>query len=132
MYGVFVFQTQFLIQEFGNLLGKPNFVSTLCYAIDNPLHHQKVRFCFKPRLLNVLLVIMFFLFMYFILLAFFWFCFVIFGGKIHSWIFLTYRFIVNKYIPSYFWQFQTFHGMCFVVIKKMLCSLKHASSNQLC
>lgn len=34
-------QTQFLIQEFGNLLGKPNFVSTLCYAIDNPLHHQK-------------------------------------------------------------------------------------------
>ncbi|KAK3085676.1 hypothetical protein FSP39_006989 [Pinctada imbricata] len=34
-------QTQFLIQEFNNLLGKPNFVSTLCYAIDNPLHHQK-------------------------------------------------------------------------------------------
>ncbi|XP_056008647.1 CCR4-NOT transcription complex subunit 1-like isoform X3 [Ostrea edulis] len=34
-------QTQFLIQEFGSLLGKPNLVSTLCYAIDNPLHHQK-------------------------------------------------------------------------------------------
>lgn len=77
----FFFQTQFLIQEFGNLLGKPNFVSTLCYAIDNPLHHQKVRFCFKPRLLNVLLVIMLFLFMYFIGFFFFWFCFVIFAGK---------------------------------------------------
>ncbi|KAL3860717.1 hypothetical protein ACJMK2_010802 [Sinanodonta woodiana] len=34
-------QTQFLIQECGYLLSKPNFVSTLCYAIDNPLHHQK-------------------------------------------------------------------------------------------
>lgn len=34
-------QTQFLIQECGTLLSKPNFVSTLCYAIDFPLHHQK-------------------------------------------------------------------------------------------
>ncbi|XP_046333509.2 CCR4-NOT transcription complex subunit 1-like isoform X5 [Haliotis rufescens] len=37
----FPFQTQFLIQECGSLFSKSNFVSTLCYAIDNPLHHQK-------------------------------------------------------------------------------------------
>ena len=37
-----VFQTQFLIQECTALLSKPNFISTLCYAIDCPLHHQKV------------------------------------------------------------------------------------------
>ena len=36
------FQTQFLIQECSTLLSKPNFVSTLCNAIDHPLHHQKV------------------------------------------------------------------------------------------
>ncbi|WAR11775.1 CNOT1-like protein [Mya arenaria] len=33
--------TQFLIQECTSLLSKPNFVSTLCFAIDSPLHHQK-------------------------------------------------------------------------------------------
>uniref|UniRef100_A0A8C5HTK1 CCR4-NOT transcription complex subunit 1 n=1 Tax=Gouania willdenowi TaxID=441366 RepID=A0A8C5HTK1_GOUWI len=36
-------QTQFLIQECALLISKPNFISTLCYAIDNPLHYQKVR-----------------------------------------------------------------------------------------
>lgn len=34
-------QTQFLIQECSSLLSKPNFVSTLCFAIESPLHHQK-------------------------------------------------------------------------------------------
>uniref|UniRef100_A0A8C1IKD6 CCR4-NOT transcription complex subunit 1 n=1 Tax=Cyprinus carpio TaxID=7962 RepID=A0A8C1IKD6_CYPCA len=34
-------QTQFLIQECVCLITKPNFISTLCYAIDNPLHYQK-------------------------------------------------------------------------------------------
>ncbi|XP_066569686.1 CCR4-NOT transcription complex subunit 1 isoform X1 [Amia ocellicauda] len=34
-------QTQFLIQECSSLITKPNFISTLCYAIDNPLHYQK-------------------------------------------------------------------------------------------
>ncbi|XP_070827595.1 CCR4-NOT transcription complex subunit 1 isoform X4 [Chaetodon trifascialis] len=34
-------QTQFLIQECVSLISKPNFISTLCYAIDNPLHYQK-------------------------------------------------------------------------------------------
>ncbi|XP_069757058.1 CCR4-NOT transcription complex subunit 1 isoform X5 [Narcine bancroftii] len=34
-------QTQFLIQECASLITKPNFISTLCYAIDNPLHYQK-------------------------------------------------------------------------------------------
>uniref|UniRef100_A0A3P8PW59 CCR4-NOT transcription complex subunit 1 n=1 Tax=Astatotilapia calliptera TaxID=8154 RepID=A0A3P8PW59_ASTCA len=37
-------QTQFLIQECVSLISKPNFISTLCYAIDNPLHYQKVIF----------------------------------------------------------------------------------------
>ncbi|GCB68586.1 hypothetical protein scyTo_0015232 [Scyliorhinus torazame] len=37
-------QTQFLIQECASLITKPNFISTLCYAIDNPLHYQKVNF----------------------------------------------------------------------------------------
>ncbi|XP_031420064.1 CCR4-NOT transcription complex subunit 1 isoform X4 [Clupea harengus] len=32
---------QFLIQENVCLITKPNFISTLCYAIDNPLHYQK-------------------------------------------------------------------------------------------
>lgn len=36
-------KTQFLIQECVLLISKPNFISTLCYAIDNPLHYQKVR-----------------------------------------------------------------------------------------
>ena len=35
-------KTQFLIQECVSLISKPNFISTLCYAIDNPLHYQKV------------------------------------------------------------------------------------------
>ncbi|OWK61634.1 CCR4-NOT transcription complex subunit 1 [Lonchura striata] len=35
------FQTQFLIQECASLITKPNFISTLSYAIDNPLHYQK-------------------------------------------------------------------------------------------
>ncbi|XP_073420481.1 CCR4-NOT transcription complex subunit 1 isoform X2 [Dendrobates tinctorius] len=34
-------QTQFLIQECTSLISKPNFISTLAYAIDNPLHYQK-------------------------------------------------------------------------------------------
>uniref|UniRef100_A0A8C5QAP2 CCR4-NOT transcription complex subunit 1 n=1 Tax=Leptobrachium leishanense TaxID=445787 RepID=A0A8C5QAP2_9ANUR len=34
-------QTQFLIQECTSLVTKPNFISTLSYAIDNPLHYQK-------------------------------------------------------------------------------------------
>ncbi|XP_061679465.1 CCR4-NOT transcription complex subunit 1 isoform X5 [Syngnathoides biaculeatus] len=34
-------QTQFLIQECVSLISKPNFISTLCYAIDSPLHYQK-------------------------------------------------------------------------------------------
>lgn len=34
-------QTNYLIQEFAALFSKPNFVSTLCYSIDNPLQHQK-------------------------------------------------------------------------------------------
>ncbi|XP_057269903.1 CCR4-NOT transcription complex subunit 1 isoform X11 [Pezoporus wallicus] len=34
-------QTQFLIQECTSLITKPNFISTLSYAIDNPLHYQK-------------------------------------------------------------------------------------------
>uniref|UniRef100_A0A673N355 CCR4-NOT transcription complex subunit 1 n=1 Tax=Sinocyclocheilus rhinocerous TaxID=307959 RepID=A0A673N355_9TELE len=37
----FLLQTQFLIQECVCLITKPNFISTLCYAIDNPLHYQK-------------------------------------------------------------------------------------------
>ncbi|XP_061630261.1 CCR4-NOT transcription complex subunit 1 isoform X9 [Phyllopteryx taeniolatus] len=32
---------QFLIQECVSLISKPNFISTLCYAIDSPLHYQK-------------------------------------------------------------------------------------------
>ena len=35
-------KTQFLIQECVSLISKPNFISTLCYAVDNPLHYQKV------------------------------------------------------------------------------------------
>ncbi|XP_048648042.1 CCR4-NOT transcription complex subunit 1 isoform X7 [Marmota marmota marmota] len=34
-------KTQFLIQECASLITKPNFISTLSYAIDNPLHYQK-------------------------------------------------------------------------------------------
>ncbi|XP_039665300.1 CCR4-NOT transcription complex subunit 1 isoform X10 [Perca fluviatilis] len=32
---------QFLIQECVSLISKPNFIATLCYAVDNPLHYQK-------------------------------------------------------------------------------------------
>ncbi|XP_037622047.1 CCR4-NOT transcription complex subunit 1 isoform X2 [Sebastes umbrosus] len=32
---------QFLIQECVLLISKPNFIATLCYAVDNPLHYQK-------------------------------------------------------------------------------------------
>ena len=35
-------QAQLLTQESATLITKPNFVSTLCYAIDNPLNQQKV------------------------------------------------------------------------------------------
>ena len=41
-------QTQYLIQECATLIAKPNFVSILCYALDNPLHQQKVC-CFLQR-----------------------------------------------------------------------------------
>ncbi|XP_040017502.1 CCR4-NOT transcription complex subunit 1 isoform X4 [Gasterosteus aculeatus] len=34
-------QTQFLIQECVSLISKPNFIATLCYAVDHPLHYQK-------------------------------------------------------------------------------------------
>uniref|UniRef100_T1ISW7 CCR4-NOT transcription complex subunit 1 n=1 Tax=Strigamia maritima TaxID=126957 RepID=T1ISW7_STRMM len=34
-------QTQYLIQECVSLITKSNFISNLCYAVDNPLHHQK-------------------------------------------------------------------------------------------
>lgn len=39
-------KTQFLIQECASLITKPNFISTLSYAIDNPLHYQKVGIVF--------------------------------------------------------------------------------------
>ncbi|XP_040017500.1 CCR4-NOT transcription complex subunit 1 isoform X2 [Gasterosteus aculeatus] len=32
---------QFLIQECVSLISKPNFIATLCYAVDHPLHYQK-------------------------------------------------------------------------------------------
>jgi len=38
------FQTKLLKQECNSLLSKPSFISTLCFAIDNPLHHQKVHY----------------------------------------------------------------------------------------
>lgn len=34
-------QTQYLIQEFASVLSKPKFVSSICFAVENPLHHQK-------------------------------------------------------------------------------------------
>lgn len=34
-------QIQLLIQECANLLSKPTLISHVCYAVDNPLHHQK-------------------------------------------------------------------------------------------
>jgi hypothetical protein len=37
-------QIQLLAQECVALLTKPTLISNLCYALDNPLHHQKVRF----------------------------------------------------------------------------------------
>lgn len=36
------FQAKLLKQECNSLLSKPSFISNLCFAIDNPLHHQKV------------------------------------------------------------------------------------------
>jgi len=35
-------QIQLLVQECVALLTKPALISNLCYALDNPLHHQKV------------------------------------------------------------------------------------------
>jgi hypothetical protein len=37
-------QIQLLFQECVALLTKPTLISNLCYALDNPLHHQKVWF----------------------------------------------------------------------------------------
>lgn len=37
-------QIQLLAQECVALLTKPTLISNLCYALDNPLHHQKVGF----------------------------------------------------------------------------------------
>ncbi|XP_021921591.1 CCR4-NOT transcription complex subunit 1-like isoform X2 [Zootermopsis nevadensis] len=34
-------QIQLLVQECVALLTKPTLISNLCYALDNPLHHQK-------------------------------------------------------------------------------------------
>lgn len=34
-------QSQFLVQECTLPIAKPNFISTICYAVDNPPHHQK-------------------------------------------------------------------------------------------
>ncbi|XP_076470610.1 CCR4-NOT transcription complex subunit 1-like isoform X2 [Babylonia areolata] len=36
-----LYQIQYLTVDNGHFLGRPNFVSILCYAVDNPLHHQK-------------------------------------------------------------------------------------------
>lgn len=36
------FQTKLLKQECNSLLSKPSFISNLCFAVDKPLHHQKV------------------------------------------------------------------------------------------
>ena len=45
-------QTQYLIQECATLIAKPNFVSVLCYALDNPLHQQKVPVVFFWNILS--------------------------------------------------------------------------------
>lgn len=37
------FQAQLLKHECVNLLCKPSFISNLCFAIDRPFHHQKVK-----------------------------------------------------------------------------------------
>merc|ERR1719234_1895676 len=34
-------QTQYLISEVAWLINKPSFISSLCYAVDHPLQHQK-------------------------------------------------------------------------------------------
>lgn len=47
------FQVKLLKQECNSLLSKPSFISTLCFAIDNPLHHQKV---FMKNCLLLLLI----------------------------------------------------------------------------
>ncbi|KAG8039882.1 hypothetical protein G9C98_000611 [Cotesia typhae] len=56
------YQVQLLKQECTNILGKPSLVSNLCYAIDHPLHHQKILkpslkfFLHLRRVLNLTLV----------------------------------------------------------------------------
>lgn len=45
-------QIQLLIQECANLLSKPTLISNVCYAVDNPLHHQKVNY-FTFMFLNI-------------------------------------------------------------------------------
>lgn len=54
-------KTQFLIQECASLITKPNFISTLSYAIDNPLHYQKVGITFILVVLRIWLSFFFFL-----------------------------------------------------------------------
>ena len=51
----FYFQVQFLAQECQELVTKPNFVSLLCYSIDNPESSQKVWFycCYDKMLIKV-------------------------------------------------------------------------------
>ncbi|XP_071824170.1 CCR4-NOT transcription complex subunit 1-like isoform X2 [Apostichopus japonicus] len=34
-------QTQYLVDECSQLVAKPSFISSLCFAVDNPLSHQK-------------------------------------------------------------------------------------------
>lgn len=36
------YQAKLLKQKCNSLLSKPSFISNLCFAVDNPLHHQKV------------------------------------------------------------------------------------------
>ena len=38
------YQIQLLQQECTSLIAKPNCASILCFAVENPLQHQKVRF----------------------------------------------------------------------------------------
>jgi len=34
-------QIQLLIQEFSNLITRPSFFTTICYAVESPFSHQK-------------------------------------------------------------------------------------------
>ncbi|GFS04482.1 CCR4-NOT transcription complex subunit 1, partial [Elysia marginata] len=43
------YQIQFLSQEFGFLLNKSNFVSILCYSIDNPLQQQNFNYTYNEN-----------------------------------------------------------------------------------